>query len=531
MIEGLPPANVSARARAALAYRIGVLALVTLMFGIGIWMQSRVYLNHDVAWITHSARWLLEGRRFGSGIVDVNPPLVWYFTLPAAALAKAGVLSEPSALRLWVWLVCGGSLLLAHRLLAPLRTDGRQLEAAAIILGAAYAMTIVSAGAFGQRDFLAFVLGLPWCLLVAWRIDAPLACPRPTAVLTGVLAAIAFGLKPWLLAVPLLLESLRAAEQRSLKGLLRPETLALGLGLVAYVALVAALAPDYLRVSLPLARATYWAYDESLSPWVYGKPALEPALYGLLLCALTLTLTRHARVLLAAIVGFGVSHWAQGKGFAYHAFPALATATVFFAYAVARMLHLMQARARTARPALRLALVACLALLVAERGWTWSLPARQWLAAYDTADGYVGQMHRALVDVVNRYAPRGSYVYAFSSHPFPAFPTMSYAQAEWGSAFPAQFAIPAYVRRHKPPGVELAAIERAVDLQRRYVLDEFRRYRPRVVLVQSWRGRLGMRGPFDDVAFYSEDPQFALIWRSYREAGLVDSVTIYVREP
>lgn len=531
MIEGRFPVNRSAIGRAAPGYQALCIALVTVMFGIGIWMQSRVYLNHDVAWIAHGARWLLAGRRFGSGIVDVNPPLIWYFSLPAAALTSTGLLSEPSALRLWVWLVCGGALLLAYQLLAPLRLGGRLLEAAAIILGATYAMTVLSAAAFGQRDYIAFVLGLPWCLLIAWRIDSPLACPRSTAILTGALAAVAFGLKPWFLAVPVLLECLRVAEQRSLKGLLRPETLALGLGLLGYVALIAILTPDYLRIALPLARATYWAYDESLSPWVYGKPAVEPALYGLLLSALALTLTRHARVLLAAIVGFCLSHWGQGRGFAYHAFPALATSIVFFAYAVARAVHVVQTRARTARTGLKLALTACLGLLVAERGWAWSLPARQWLIAYDTAHGEIGQMRRTLVDTVNRYAPRGSYVYAFSSHPFPAFPTMSYAQAEWGSAFPAQFAIPAYVRRHKPATVDPAALEHAVTLQRQYVLDEFRRYQPRVVLVQSLPGRLGMRGSFDDVAFYSEDPQFARIWRSYHEAGLVGSVRIYVRAP
>jgi hypothetical protein len=188
-------------------------------------------------------------------------------------------------------------------------------------------------------------------------------------------------------------------------------------------------------------------------------------------------------------------------------------------------------RAHAARASLRLALAACVGLLAADCGWAWSLPARHWLAAYDTVNGEIGQTRRMLVAAVNQYAPRGSYVYAFSSHPYPAFPTMSYTQAEWGSAFPAQFAIPAYVRRRRPATVDPAAVERAMTLQRQYVLDEFQRYQPRVVLVETRQFRLGMRGPFDDIAFYSQEPAFARIWRGYREAGMVGSVRIYVREP
>jgi hypothetical protein len=532
MSEPVPRVNAASIQSAAAWPRVGLLILVAALFGAGIWMQSRVYLNHDVAWIVHSARWLLAGRRLGSDIIDVNPPLIWYFSLPAAALAQAGLLAEPAALRLWVWLVCGAALWLAHRLLAPLRDGGRALEAGAIMVGAAYAMTILAAAAFAQRDYLAFVLGLPYCLLLAWRLEARSACPRALAGLAGLLGAVGFGLKPWFLAVPLLLEGLRMAEQRTLRGALRPETLALGIGLLTYLAVALLTAPDYFRVALPLARATYWAYDSLLPLHVSGMAALEPAAYGLVLCALALSLTRHARVLLAAIGGFTLSYLGQHKGFAYHAYPALATSTVFFLQSVAHAVHQLRTRVQHARAGLKGALMVCLALLAAERCWMWSLPARQWLASYDIDEGYSGQLRRELVDTVNHYAPRGTYVYAFSTHPFPAFPTMSYTQAEWGSAFAAQFTIPAYVRRNRPAQVDARAVEQAVLLQRRYVLAEFRRYQPRVVLVETARyGRLGLRAPFDDIAFYCQDPAFAQLWREYRAVTRIGTEMVYVRTP
>ena len=61
----------------------------------GNYLQARVHLNHDVSWIAHSARWLLRGQPFGTGVLDPNPPMAWYLSMPAAALAELGLMREP----------------------------------------------------------------------------------------------------------------------------------------------------------------------------------------------------------------------------------------------------------------------------------------------------------------------------------------------------------------------------------------------------------------------------------------------------
>ena len=66
-------------------------------------LQSHVHLNHDVAWIAHSARWLLRGQTFGTGVLDPNPPMAWFLSMPAAGLAELGLMPEPSAVRLVFW--------------------------------------------------------------------------------------------------------------------------------------------------------------------------------------------------------------------------------------------------------------------------------------------------------------------------------------------------------------------------------------------------------------------------------------------
>jgi len=93
---------------------------------LGHWLQSGVHLNHDVSWIAHSARWLLEGRRYGIDIIDINPPFAWWLSVPAALLVKMQVASEPLAVRLvfWTYFIISAALLfLVHEALSRRKRD------------------------------------------------------------------------------------------------------------------------------------------------------------------------------------------------------------------------------------------------------------------------------------------------------------------------------------------------------------------------------------------------------------------------
>jgi hypothetical protein len=154
-----------------------------------------------------------------------------------------------------------------------------------------------------------------------------------------------------------------------------------------------------------------------------------------------------------------------------------------------------------------------------------------WAATYDMHNGLIGKFRSELIDRINTAAPRGGCVYAFSTHPFPAFPTMSYTVAEWGSPMVGQFVLPALVARDRvhDPG-RLAALDRATHALREQVLTDFRRCPPGVVLVETSPNRLGMRGHrFDDLAFFNADPRFAAIWRQYVETDSLGSLRIFLR--
>jgi hypothetical protein len=521
--------------KSTLAWRLVPLGLVGVFFGCGAWLQAHVHLNHDVAWITHSAGWLLEGRQFGTDIIDVNPPLIWFVSIPAAWLVKIGLGTEAEAIRLYIWVLCAASLTICYRLLLQRRDTG--IEGMALLTGAAFAMAILPNAAFAQREHLAFVLGLPYCLLLANRIEESVARPRGIAVVCGALAGIAFGFKPWLLAVPLLLELLHFAKVRKLRNVLRTETVSLAVVLLIYLAAVLFLAWDYLAQVVPMGVATYWAYDVAGASWFHWRAAVAPLLAALVCLGIARSMSAQtralsvARVLTVAFAGFSLSNWAQNKGFAYHAYPALAVAVTLFFYSVP-----VAARAllRVKWPIgnwLRVSTAVCLIVVALNLVRLWSDPVHVWIARFDMRTGEIGVFRSQLIARINASVPRGEYVYAFSSHPFPAFPTMSYTAAEWGSPMVGQFAIPAFLARDRVKDPKrLAALDRAVQAQREQVIADFSRHPPSLVLVETQPYRLGMEGrKFDDIEFYSSDPRFAALWRQYVETPSIGTLRIFVR--
>ena len=52
-------------------------------------IQLSTYPNHDVAWVLWGAREMMHGAIYGRDIIEPNPPLAWYLSMPTNALATA----------------------------------------------------------------------------------------------------------------------------------------------------------------------------------------------------------------------------------------------------------------------------------------------------------------------------------------------------------------------------------------------------------------------------------------------------------
>lgn len=500
---------------------------------LGVHLQSQIHLNHDVGWIAHSAGWMLDGKRFGTDILDPNPPLAWFLMLPAAAMARAGWLHEIAAVRFWSWLLTLAAIALSAGVLKSLARSAGRIETVALLVTLTAVLSLLPIGNFGQRELLAFGLLLPYIFLLCIRLgDAP----PPSGALplvAGIAAGIGICLKPFLLAVPVLSELLFLVLTRRFRGLFRAETLAMAAAMAAYAGAILLFARDYLEFALPLIRAVYWAYDDS--GYLIGtrfREAAMPAAWGIGIAVVSFSFTRVHAVLIAAVAGFSASYWVQGKGFPYHAFPVLGSSCILLAYSTVRAMRVFGASERLAR--LHLRLLALLAVLVV------ALPpllqpfseALRWYDYGDVRKGTFGMLRQEPIDRLRRLGVRKTdYIYALSTHPNPGFPAVNYLGVRWAGRAVAQFAIPAHVRRAEISDPRLLEeIDRATRLQVTLVVEDLTAHRPRFVIVEARQRRLGIAyRPFDDLAFYGADARFAAQWRCYEEIEPMQDLRLFRR--
>jgi hypothetical protein len=315
--------------------------------------------------------------------------------------------------------------------------------------------------------------------------------------------------------------------------LVRVESLVLGFTVLAYIVTAGLLFWDYLRTTIELARATYWAYDAANFSDIFERfvRVVQPVLYGALIALLTRTWSRHHAVMLVAGLGFAVSYFVQAKGFVYHAYPVLVCSLVFLGICFGNGLARAMAVWRDTGSSLRFVLMPIVVLLVLP-------PVKQahddvfgWYSSYNIAWGPTGQWRQAIIETVNNFAPtRQSYFFAFSTHPFPGFPTASYTSAEWTGRSIVEPFIPALARINEVTDPEIRErVVRAGEYQRQMVIEDFQRRPPSVVFSERTTARLGMNGvPFDDIAFYLADPRFQQIWKNYEEYPPMGPFRVFV---
>jgi len=507
------------------------LVILTLTLA-GQWLQSGVHLNHDVSYFVHFDRWLLQGRTLGDDLFDGNLPMVWVLFMPSAALVQANLLDEPSAVQLLFWTYFLLSAMLLIYVSLRLRRHDR---AASVGWVAAFVLiaTLAPGFSFGQREHACVLFAMPYLATAVLRLEGGEVPRASILICIGLLAGIGFALKPYFLAVPALVELLLLARLGWRSLLIRVESLALGLTVIVYVVTAGLLLHDYLKFTIDLALSTYWAYDTDNFAVILERyvPVAQPALYGALIALVTRTWSPQHTIMLLAGLGYTVSYFVQSKGFVYHAYPVLVCSVTFLGICLGRGLICAWARWRETGSPLRLALLPVVVVLALPSIKQVHDGVVRWYFTYNMAWGPTGQFREAVIDTVNHFAPtQQSYFFAFSTHPFPGFPTASYTVAEWSGRSIVQPFIAAYARRDEvqDPAVRERIID-AAEYQRRMVIEDFERRPPAIVFAERNRARLGMNGrQFDDIAFYLSDPRFRRIWQNYEEHPPMGPLRVFV---
>lgn len=468
-------------------------------------------LNHDVAGVFSFAQRWLAGERLYIDIIDVNPPLIFILNLAPAWFAHATGLDPVRALQ---------GFILAFGLLAgwlALRVRGPVEGCTGAYIAALPALFLLGPGYdFGQREALMAVAALPYLLASARRMAGE-RVRHPIAI--GLLAGIGFALKPHFLAIPALVEVFVARHQRDARDPLRWAMLAVG---GAYAIAVLLVFPAYLAEIVPMALETYVDLGGGFVG-LLAQPRLVTILVLLHLAAVRgWRAGREAQVFVLAAAGAAVSALIQHKGWSYHLIP-----IELFTFALIGLLvaHRLDDRARLL-PAAHAAILTgavCVYLVgVGETPWN--------QLRYRTS---VDLPLRAALDRIAADSPTGdARALVLSRTLAPIYPALLYANVTatapmldvWplGGAYRA--CEPGRERYHAP-----AEMGRAERFYHRQVTTGMRRAPPDAVLIDRYPRIPDCPQPFDLLEYFRRNPDFAIAFAGYRQAGSVGQFDIYLR--
>ncbi|WP_205478995.1 hypothetical protein [Sphingomonas arenae] len=450
-------------------------------------------LINDVGWQLWIGRQINSGSRLYVDILELNPPLWFWFGALIERTTDATGVTGARSLTVALALLAGAGVLLCRRLL-PDRAQRLALCGALVLT-----LFLTSPFALGQREQLTAVTILPYLALVSARAEGR-RIKAPPAIAVALFAAVGLALKHYFALAPLALEVWLLWRTR--RWSLRPEFVTLVLAGVGYLGSIALFTPAYLTTMVPLLRTAYGGYNQPLPIQLR-----EPALFAALFTAGVLILRDQKRPPLAgaaivATAAFTIGYFLQAKAFAYHAVPLLATTLV------ALLLGLFTA-GNAKQP-----LIGKLLGLLAS-GCALAVPFAAGAARYDQAAG------RATAAL-----PHGSAITALTASGVTVWPLVQERGFRWHSPHMMLWMLaPAWSERQD--GRIDPALEQLAATTRRQAALEIACKRPAMVLVDRRYDSIVPEGSV--FRFFVGDPVFRTAIRNYEPAPDADYLQVFRR--
>ncbi len=465
-----------------LALGAAFLAGLVLLWGIPV--------SLDVVWQMWIAQQLLHSAKLYVDILEVNPPLWFWMALPVQQVANATGIASPHLMAAAVYLYGGLALVLLALLVADWRARER-----ALLMGAAFvAITAVALNSYAQREHIALIAAVPYALLAARRGEATKVNPW-LALCVGLLAGLGFGLKHYFVLVPLSLEVWLYLRQRSLRRLVRPETVALAVLAVAYAAAVFHFAPEFFKNIVPLVMLAYDGYKTTLLVQLANPAVAAWVLVLIGLWRARSSATPVTMAFLLAGIAFMASYFIQAKGWSYHALPANGCLFIAAASVVMRM----DRAALVRNPYLAAAMLLPLAV-AAVRG------------------PYDNELRPYMLDKLAS-VPRGSVAFMIDVNPSRVWPMVANEGYRWPSRYYSFWMLPTIATYEHDHGRLSPQLQTFADSVRAQLLHDLQCNPPALVIVDDPHTvpALDAAG-FDYLAFFR------------RNAGIADLLAHYSHE-
>jgi hypothetical protein len=483
--------------------------LIALLAMLGLYQAMSSPVNGDASWYLYMAGRILDGARPYEDIVDTNPPLIVWLNELLVGLARELGASALAAFRVLLLVLTALSLGLSWRLSRELPLAFRQ----AGLLTWLYLLLIHAGGIAGQREHILLILILPYAYGAVAEVCGVRA-PLGLGLISGLMAGVGFALKPFFVPAAIAVELflMFRCHWQSWK---RPQALALGAVVFAYVVAIVIGAPQYLAV----ARRFAPLYPHHMP----GGPMLLASSWRLGVVVLAIVsayaLARRevpgwSEVFGLLALGLTASVYLTGKGWRYHWFPSIAIAGALLGGCGAFVAFRRQAAYGRTWPGALFGL----GLVV--------------LSALSVTDSVVERRRDTdAIRLVRRYARNGKAVLVFSPWVHQSFPMINETGATWGMRHPMLWQIAAFYANDAWVKGRYHALDAMSDPERRFlseITEDFERFQPGLLLVNDDPPTPALPG-FDYLEYMRREPRFAQALVHYEYATRTPSFRVYRR--
>ena len=483
--------------------------LILVIATLSLLLLGNSQLNHDTSWYLVSTNWWLHGVEIYDQIIELNPPLAFYLTMPPVYVADQTGIDPVFAMKSYLVLIALVSLFWGQSILSRAKQFS-VTEVTCLTFLASIALLVIPLASFGQRDHVMVLFAWPYITLA---LTAPHRPSTAQAILVGLFAALGFAIKPYFLVIPAFITLAQIGQVRSWRLLFSPQNLAVLGFCIFYVGASYILHPAYFSKIIPQTILTYGAYKQDLMHILL--PIAKPLLIGLFVLLVVMRIRkthRNADLILGSATLAGlVSYIVQSKGWGYQAVPMFSFLTLFAGWVA------FAAVSRNKQPLVGVfvALVVVVMLIAPAilRG-PYSNPVYQQFATYFTC-------------------PKGQRSYqTFVSNVYPSFPLANYAHAEPANRAPALWRFPGVARQLAIETDPRARehLEQLLRVSRDEVISDFLRVKPQIVIVDAHK----RKSYFGDVRFsyldyFLQDARFQRRWGDYNKVGTYAGFDIYRR--
>jgi len=476
--------------------------LIVAVTAISIGLRYTSLLHHDVAWGLYLAGEILDGSTIYVDLIEVNPPIIFFLKTLPVILAKWASLTPSTVFPAFVFVLATGASAFSYRLLHNISSINRKFFLLLMLI----ALFLLPRGDFGQREHLMIIFVLPYIALAIRRIEKR-PCSAIIAFSVGVLATFGFGLKPHFLLIPAALEVYFLTRTRLFSGMFRPETIALGLGLLTYIGAIFLFTPEYFTVIIPFALEVYnQAYNNPILRVIFRLELLLIVLLSVMGSLMRKEgSTLPSAVVILFLVGCAsfVIYVVQMKGWSYQHYPALA-----FLFMATGLLVIEWKSHINAQLTRGLAYFAGAVVLI-------GLPFIS-IIKYKYESPFVDAVRK---EITSNGSEKSFFV--FTTNLSAGFPLTNITGVKWASRFPTLWLLPGIIReRAINAGKPLPKIDAIEQYNMNAVIEDLTKFKPDLIIVDVRDEKPYFGGiKFNYIEYFSKDHRFKAIWSQYRKTS------------